>query len=115
MILQALDGLGGGGDFGFELPGREDLLGPRRADINDIINSARNQTLNRFAGLGRDVTGTVPTGALGELEERRTRETSRAGGEIDLLLAQLGLQGQGFQAQLQQSQLQNFIRLLSSL
>lgn len=116
MLLRALSGGGqAGGGGGIGLPTRESLLGPRQADINDVIEAAMRRTSNRFAGLGRDVTGTVPTQALGELEERRTREVSRAGGEIDTLLAQLGLQSQAFQEQSRQNELSQLISLFSRL
>jgi len=116
MILQALQGAGGGGgDFDLGLPTREELLGPRTADINDIIDAARQRTLNQFGALGRDVSGTVPSNILGEFEERRGREVSRAGGEIDTLLAQLGLQGRQFEQSRRQNELTQLINLLNSL
>lgn len=95
QIQQLLRGLTSG-KGSIKLPSRESLLGPRKADINDLINRALVGQENRFAGLGRSVSGSVPTQARNVLEGTRARETNRAGGEVDQLLAQLGIQTQAF-------------------
>ena len=89
------------GSFGKSrgLPSRESLLGPRRGDINDVINQALQGESNRFAGLGRSVSGSVPTQNRAVLEGTRAREINRAGGDVDTLLAQLGIGQQGFDIQ----------------
>lgn len=74
------------------LPTRESLLNPRLADLERTFGGERKALLNRFAGAGRDVTGSVPTEQLGELGSREALERTRAMGDVDTLLAQLGIQ-----------------------
>lgn len=106
-IMQSL--FAEGGSFGG--PKREDLLNPRLADLDEAFASSEQNILNRFAGLGRDVTGSVPTGALADLGSARGKERSRAMGDVDTLLAQLGIQQQGAATQ----RLQAIMQIMQSL
>lgn len=96
-IVRGTGRFGGGG----ALPSKEDLLDPRLADINEQVQAAQQQILNRFASLGRSSAGSVTQELLNQLALGGTRERQRATGDVDTLLATLGLN--------QQTQLQNLI------
>jgi hypothetical protein len=85
-ITRMLGGAGGGG-----LPKRSDLLDPRLGDITEMFGGARNKMMNQFASMGRDVTGSVPQERLAGLSSREGLERQRAMGDVDTLLAELGI------------------------
>lgn len=107
-ILASLTGTTGGPGG---LPTRESLLSPRLADLERAFGGQRESLLNRFASLGRDVTGSVPTEALGELGGREALERQRAMGDVDTLLAQLGVQQQSAAMQ----RLQAIMQIIAAL
>lgn len=109
MLPQILASLFGGGAAGG--PKREDLLNPRLADITERFGSERKNLLNRFAGAGRDVTGSVPTEALSRAGLQETTERQRATGDVDEMLARLGIQQQGAASQ----RLQSIIAIMQAL
>lgn len=106
-ILASLTGAGGPGG----LPTRESLLDPRLADIEDVFGQQEQALLSRFAGLGRDVTGSVPTEALRRAGTQKVTERQRAMGDVDTLLAQLGIQQQGAAMQ----RLQAIMQMMAAL
>lgn len=94
---------GGGGMFG--LPSREDLLNPRLQDIEGERSRAAEQISQTAVSQGRNVSATPFARALAELTGRSTQERQRATGDVDTLLAQLGISQQGLLMQLLASML----------
>jgi len=101
ILQQLLDQLGfgsGGGAFGG--PSRADLLDPRLADIAEQQSQQERRVGQAAASGGRDVSGSVFQNALAQLAGGAQKERQRATGDVDTLLAQLGLGQQGLLQQL---------------
>jgi hypothetical protein len=110
MLPRILEGLlGGSGGFGG--PSREDLLNPRLADIDKTFGNAEQRMLNRFASMGRSATGSVPQAQMGQMTQQRGLERQRAFGDVDTLLAQLGIQQQSAQM----SRFQALMQMMAAL
>lgn len=105
QLMQTL-GFGEGGQFGG--PNRADLLDPRLADIEGQRKSQAERIRQTATSQGRNVSGSVFQDALQQLQTGATREGQRATGDVDTLLAQLGLGRQGLMQQLLMSILGQF-------
>ncbi len=99
QLMQQL-GIGGQGGGGFGGPSRADLLDPRLADIQEQLTSQERRVGQAAASGGRDVSGSVFQDALAQLAGGAQKERQRATGDVDTLLAQLGLGQQGLLQQL---------------
>lgn len=86
-ILELLTSSLFGGGSG--LPGREDLLNPRLADIRQTAQTAEDKVANFFGGLGRSITSTPAQKSLTEISGAAQKERQRATGDVDTLLSQL--------------------------
>lgn len=107
-MLDAITRMLGGGAGGGGLPKRSDLLDPRLGDITEMFGGARNKMMNQFASMGRDVTGSVPQERMAALGSREALERQRAMGDVDTLLAQLGIQQSAQLPQLLSAMMQLF-------
>lgn len=107
-ILDAITRMLSGGGAGGGLPKRSDLLDPRLGDITSMFGGARNKLMNQFASMGRDVTGSVPQERLTELGSREALERQRAMGDVDTLLAELGIKQQAMLPQMLTALMQLF-------
>ena len=91
QLFALLSGGGGGG------PNRADLLDPRLAGIERERGRTERNIRNRAASLGRSGTGSATTELLTDLGAQAGEAGSRARGDVDTLLEELGLAR--FQAQ----------------
>jgi hypothetical protein len=98
QLMQQLGIGGSGGPFGG--PSRSDLLDPRLQDIQEQQTRQERRVGQAAASGGRDVSGSVFQDALAQLAGGAQKERQRATGDVDTLLAQLGLGQQGLLQQL---------------
>lgn len=99
-LLQTLMCLISGGHGGFDFPSREDLLGPRLSDIEAQRAEGERRIGETATSQGRNISATPFQSALTDLRGSAQTERQRATGDVDTLLAQLGLQRQQLMTQL---------------
>lgn len=101
ILQQLMQQLGIGSQGGpFSGPSRSDLLDPRLQDIAEQLGTQQKRVGQAAASGGRDVSGSVFQDALAQLAGGAQKERQRATGDVDTLLAQLGLGQQGLLQQL---------------